>query len=141
MKVRVLVAPSMEYVMFGKPTLASSLKQLGDQLLDNEALKAVMISKDDAGDIIITLVEGIEESTRSSLAASIGGHAPLYLTLPGMSAEVGRLATSLAHNDPTTDAQYLTAAAALPQIGLTAFALAHSGAGSARPSDEAAARV
>ena len=45
--------------MFGKPTLASSLKQLGDQLLDNEALKAVMISKDD---IIITLVEGIEES-------------------------------------------------------------------------------
>ena len=57
-----LVAPSMEYVMFGKPTLASSLKQLGDQLLDNEALKAVMISKDDAGDIVITLVEGVEES-------------------------------------------------------------------------------
>jgi hypothetical protein len=52
----------MEYAMFGKPTLTSSLRQLGDQLLDNEALKAVMISKDDAGDIVITLVEGIDES-------------------------------------------------------------------------------
>ena len=48
--------------MFGKPTLTASLEQLGAQLLDNEALKAVMISKDDAGDIVITLVEGIEES-------------------------------------------------------------------------------
>jgi hypothetical protein len=52
----------MECAMFGKPTLTSSLKQLGDQLLDNAALKAVMISKDDAGDIVITLVEGIDES-------------------------------------------------------------------------------
>ena len=48
--------------MFGKPTLTSSLRQLGDQLLDNAGLKAVMISKDDAGDIVITIVEGIEES-------------------------------------------------------------------------------
>ena len=47
--------------MFGKPTLTSCLKQLGDQLLDNDALKAVMISKDDGGNRI-TLVEGIEDS-------------------------------------------------------------------------------
>ena len=48
--------------MFRKPTLKMSLQQLGLQLLDDEALKAVMISKDEAGDIVITLVEGIEES-------------------------------------------------------------------------------
>jgi hypothetical protein len=48
--------------MFRKPTLESCLKQLGDQLLDNEALKAAMISRNEAGDVVITLVEGIEES-------------------------------------------------------------------------------
>ena len=48
--------------MFRKPTLKMSLQQLGLQVLDDEALKAVMISKDEAGDIVITLVEGIEES-------------------------------------------------------------------------------
>jgi hypothetical protein len=48
--------------MFRKPTLKMSLQQLGLQLLDDEALKAVMISKDEAGDVVITLVEGIEES-------------------------------------------------------------------------------
>jgi hypothetical protein len=48
--------------MFRKPTIAMSLQQLGLQVLDDEALKAVMISKDEAGDIVITLVEGIEES-------------------------------------------------------------------------------
>jgi hypothetical protein len=48
--------------MFRKPTLKMSLQQLGLQLLDDDALKAVMISKDEAGDIVITLVEGIEES-------------------------------------------------------------------------------
>jgi hypothetical protein len=48
--------------MFRKPTLTMRLQQLGLQVLDDEALKAVMISKDVAGDIVITLVEGIEES-------------------------------------------------------------------------------
>jgi hypothetical protein len=48
--------------MFRKPTLTMRLQQLGLQVLDDEALKAVMISKDEAGDIVITLVEGIEES-------------------------------------------------------------------------------
>jgi hypothetical protein len=48
--------------MFRKPTLKSCVKQLGDQLLDNEDLKAVMMSKSEDGDVIITLVEGIEES-------------------------------------------------------------------------------
>jgi hypothetical protein len=48
--------------MFRKPTLKMSLQQLGLHLLDDEALKAVMISKDETGDIVITLVEGIEES-------------------------------------------------------------------------------
>jgi hypothetical protein len=48
--------------MFRKPTLKMSLQQLGLQVLDEEALKAVMISKDAAGDVVITLVEGIEES-------------------------------------------------------------------------------
>jgi hypothetical protein len=48
--------------MFRKPTLKMNLQQLGLQVLDDEALKAVMISKDEAGDIVITLVEGIEES-------------------------------------------------------------------------------
>jgi hypothetical protein len=48
--------------MFRKPTLKTSLQQLALQVLDDEALKAVMISKNEAGDIVITLVEGIEES-------------------------------------------------------------------------------
>ena len=48
--------------MFRKPTLKMTLQQLGLQMLDDEALKAVMISKDEAGDVVITLVEGIEES-------------------------------------------------------------------------------
>ncbi len=48
--------------MFRKPTLKMSLQQLGLHLLDDEALKAVMISKDEAGDVVITLVEGIAES-------------------------------------------------------------------------------
>jgi hypothetical protein len=44
------------------PTLEASLEQLGKELLDNPLLKAVMMSKDDSGDVLITLVEGIEES-------------------------------------------------------------------------------
>jgi hypothetical protein len=48
--------------MFRKPTLKMTLEQLGLQVLDDEALKAVMISKDEVGDVVITLVEGVEES-------------------------------------------------------------------------------
>jgi hypothetical protein len=48
--------------MFRKLTLKMSLQQLGLQVLDDDALKAVMISKNEAGDVVITLVEGIEES-------------------------------------------------------------------------------
>jgi hypothetical protein len=48
--------------MFRKPTLKSCLKQLGDHLLNNDDLKAVMMSKNEDGDVVITLVEGIEES-------------------------------------------------------------------------------
>ena len=48
--------------MFRKPTLEVSLQQLGLQVLDDDWLKAVMISKNEAGDVVITLVEGIEES-------------------------------------------------------------------------------
>jgi hypothetical protein len=48
--------------MLRKPTLKMSLQQLGLQVLDDDALKAVMISKNEAGDVVITLVEGIEES-------------------------------------------------------------------------------
>ena len=59
-----LVAQPMEPGMFGKPTLTSSLKQLGDQLLDNAALKAVMISKDDAGDIVSRLSKASRNRTR-----------------------------------------------------------------------------
>jgi hypothetical protein len=48
--------------MFRKPTLKMCLEQLGLLVLDDDALKAVMISKNEAGDVVITLVEGIEES-------------------------------------------------------------------------------
>jgi hypothetical protein len=48
--------------MFRRPTLKSCLKQLGDQLLDNADLKAIMMSKNTVGDVVITLVEGVEES-------------------------------------------------------------------------------
>jgi hypothetical protein len=45
-----------------KLTLKMSLQHLALRVLDDEALKAVMISKDEAGDVSISLVEGIEES-------------------------------------------------------------------------------
>jgi hypothetical protein len=48
--------------MFHKPTLKVCIQQLGLQMLDDEGLKAVMFSKNEAGDVVITLVEGIEES-------------------------------------------------------------------------------
>ena len=48
--------------MFRKPTLKTSLQQLGLRMLDDEALKAIMISKNEDGDVVITLVAGIEES-------------------------------------------------------------------------------
>jgi len=48
--------------MFRKRTLDSCIEQLAVQLLDSADVKAVMMSKDDNGDIIITLVEGREDS-------------------------------------------------------------------------------
>jgi hypothetical protein len=48
--------------MFGKRTLESCLESLGKQLLDTDDIKAVMMSKDENGDVVITLVEGREES-------------------------------------------------------------------------------
>jgi hypothetical protein len=59
---RIELLSSKESPMFRKPTLNMSLQQLGLQVLDDAALKAVMISKDEAGNVVITLVEGIEES-------------------------------------------------------------------------------
>ena len=61
--------------MFRKPTLKMSLQQLGLQVLDDEALKAVMISKDETGDVVITLVEASRNRTRSSSGASGGSRA------------------------------------------------------------------
>lgn len=43
-------------------TLDSCLEQLGAQLLETDDVKAVMMSKDDNGDVLITLVEGREDS-------------------------------------------------------------------------------
>jgi hypothetical protein len=48
--------------MWRRRTLEECLKELGTHLLDSEGLKAVMMSKNDDGDVLITLVEGIEES-------------------------------------------------------------------------------
>ena len=45
-----------------KRTLEECLTELGTYLLDSEGLKAVMMSKNEDGDVLITLVEGIEES-------------------------------------------------------------------------------
>jgi hypothetical protein len=46
----------LEKDVFSKQALESCLEQLGRQLLDSEDVKAVMMSKDDNGDSIITLV-------------------------------------------------------------------------------------
>lgn len=48
--------------MSSKRTLDECLAQLGEQLLDTDDVKAVMMSKDDNGDVLITLVEGREDS-------------------------------------------------------------------------------
>ena len=48
--------------MFRKRTLAGCLEELGKELLESPTVKAVMMSKDDNGDVIVTLVEGVEES-------------------------------------------------------------------------------
>ena len=48
--------------MSTKLTLDECIEQLGVALLDCKDVKAVMMAKDDAGNIAITLVEGIEES-------------------------------------------------------------------------------
>jgi hypothetical protein len=48
--------------MFRKPTFEVSLEQLGKALLEAPTIKAVMMSKNEDGDVIITFVEGTEES-------------------------------------------------------------------------------
>ena len=48
--------------MFRRRTLNQCLVELGVRMLEAVELKAVMISKNDDGDIQITLVEGREES-------------------------------------------------------------------------------
>lgn len=48
--------------MFSKRTLDTCLEQLAKQLLVSADVKAVMMSKDDSGDVLITLVEGREDS-------------------------------------------------------------------------------
>ena len=48
--------------MFGRRTLEQCLAELGSKLLDADDLKAIMISKNDDGDVQITLVEGKDES-------------------------------------------------------------------------------
>lgn len=48
--------------MFRKPTFETCLEQLGQTLLEAPTIKAVMMSKNEDGDVVITLVEGTEES-------------------------------------------------------------------------------
>lgn len=48
--------------MLRTPAIEASLEQLATQLLDAVGIKAVMMSKNEDGDVIITLVEGTEES-------------------------------------------------------------------------------
>jgi len=69
--------------MWRRNTLEECLKALGTHILDSEGLKAVMMSKNDDGDVLISLVEGIEESHkvkfgrvdhRSRCLVRAGGH-------------------------------------------------------------------
>ena len=48
--------------MFRRRTLHQCLVELGLRVLDSDDLKAIMISKNDDGDVQITLVEGKEQS-------------------------------------------------------------------------------
>jgi hypothetical protein len=48
--------------MFRTSKLEASIEQLGTELLDAVGIKAVMMSKNEGGDVIITLVEGTEQS-------------------------------------------------------------------------------
>ena len=48
--------------MFRKPSFEARLEQLGKALLEAPTIKAVMMSKNEDGDVIITFVEGTEES-------------------------------------------------------------------------------
>jgi hypothetical protein len=48
--------------MFRTPALEVCIEQLGKELIDAAGIKAVMMSKNEDGDVIITLVEGTEES-------------------------------------------------------------------------------
>ena len=48
--------------MLSNRPLEKSIEQLGVTLLDSQDVKAVMMSKDEAGNVMITLVEGTETS-------------------------------------------------------------------------------
>lgn len=48
--------------MFRTSAIEASIERLGTQLLDAVGVKAVMMSKSEDGDVVITLVEGTEES-------------------------------------------------------------------------------
>lgn len=50
--------------MFSRRTLHQCLIDLGMKVLDEDGLKAVMISKNDDGDVQITLIEGGDESKK-----------------------------------------------------------------------------
>jgi hypothetical protein len=48
--------------MPSKGALEGAIEQLGLSMLDSKDVKAVMMSKDDYGNIAITLVQGIDRS-------------------------------------------------------------------------------
>ncbi|MCC7251358.1 hypothetical protein [Hyphomicrobium sp.] len=48
--------------MFRMPKFEACVEQLGKALLETPTIKAVMMSKNEDGDVIITFVEGIEDS-------------------------------------------------------------------------------
>ena len=50
--------------MFRRRTFDQCLVELGLNLVDSDCLKAVMISKNDDGDVQITIVEGKEVSNK-----------------------------------------------------------------------------
>lgn len=53
--------------MFRRRTLNQCIVELGLNLLDSPDLKAIMLSKNEDGDVQITLVEGREDSHKVKL--------------------------------------------------------------------------
>ena len=48
--------------MFRKKSFETHIETLGVALLDHQNVKAIMMSKNEIGDVVVTLVEGMEES-------------------------------------------------------------------------------